>query len=145
MKRRIKTNSGVSAFIYHRGKFLLLREAGTDWWLLPGGRVERGEFLLPALRREIFEETGLKRVKIIGPMDYWQGLHDGKPRQGIAFLALYQGGKVKLSFEHDDYIWMSILEIKKHKTSHAHRYFVVAEKIIKSKLVQDLINLHSNF
>jgi|GEM_PF-1746228 len=145
MKKRIKTNRGVSAFIYNRGKFLLLREAGSDWWLLPGGRVEKGEFLLPALRREIFEETGLKKVRVIGPLNYWQGLHDGKPREGVTFMARYQGGNVRLSFEHDKYAWLSVSEIKNYKTSHAYKYFVMAEKLIKSKLVNRLINLHSNF
>ena len=51
----------VSAILRWRGRILLLRhEKGEDEvWLLPGGGVRTGESLIRALRRELWEETGL--------------------------------------------------------------------------------------
>ncbi len=51
----------VSAILRWRGRILLLRheKGGREVWLLPGGGVQTGESLLHALRRELWEETGL--------------------------------------------------------------------------------------
>jgi 8-oxo-dGTP pyrophosphatase MutT (NUDIX family) len=49
---------GVSAVLSNSlGEVLLVRTAKAGWEL-PGGRVEPGEELLDALRREIIEESG---------------------------------------------------------------------------------------
>ena len=51
----------VSAILRWRGRILLARHerAGSPVWLLPGGGVQPGESLVRALRRELWEETGL--------------------------------------------------------------------------------------
>jgi 8-oxo-dGTP pyrophosphatase MutT (NUDIX family) len=48
------------AVLRHRGRVLLNRYGGDDFWALPGGSVEVGEFSADALVREVFEETGVK-------------------------------------------------------------------------------------
>ena len=64
----------VSAILRWRGRILLLRhEKGTrETWLLPGGGVRTGESLVRALRRELWEETGLfpagTEVPLEGPV-----------------------------------------------------------------------------
>jgi ADP-ribose pyrophosphatase YjhB (NUDIX family) len=64
----------VSAILRWRGRILLLRhEKGTnEAWLLPGGGVRTGESLIRALRRELWEETGLfpesAEVPLEGPV-----------------------------------------------------------------------------
>jgi 8-oxo-dGTP diphosphatase len=45
---------------YTEQRVLLVRQAvGLRLWTLPGGKVTRGESLVKAVRRELYEETGL--------------------------------------------------------------------------------------
>jgi 8-oxo-dGTP diphosphatase len=46
-----------------RNVLLVRQAAGLKLWTLPGGKVKRGESLVKALKREVYEETGL-RVQI---------------------------------------------------------------------------------
>ena len=59
----------VGAVIVQEGRIVLVRRAhapGRGDWTLPGGRVEFGESLVDAVRREMREETSLE--VIVGPM-----------------------------------------------------------------------------
>lgn len=52
----------VVAIIRRADDVLLVRRSrppAAGWWALPGGRVEPGETLEAAVRREVLEETGL--------------------------------------------------------------------------------------
>jgi ADP-ribose pyrophosphatase YjhB (NUDIX family) len=60
---------GVGAVVWKDDKVLLVRRAKPPRlgrWSLPGGRQKLGETLRQAVRREIFEETGIKAA--IGPL-----------------------------------------------------------------------------
>jgi 8-oxo-dGTP pyrophosphatase MutT (NUDIX family) len=55
----------------HRGRLLLVRKAGTQWFMQAGGKIEKGESALCALRRELHEELGLS-------LDAWDVRHLGQ-------------------------------------------------------------------
>jgi len=53
----------VTAIVRRGDDLLMVRQAGPGEepvWSVPGGRVEKGEFVTEALSREVLEETGIE-------------------------------------------------------------------------------------
>lgn len=51
----------LKCLIYnHDGEVLVVKEAGRDWWDLPGGGMDHGEDIKTAIAREMKEEVNLK-------------------------------------------------------------------------------------
>jgi 8-oxo-dGTP diphosphatase len=111
-------NSIASVALEHNGRFLLIRRAFNDrypgLWEFPSGKLEGGETLKECTKRELFEETGLKAKNLI-----YKGksrrLLRGSPTLVSYFYADSFAGKIKLSKEHDDFMWASKEEILKMK------------------------------
>ena len=100
----------------NEGEILVLRrhpksKTNPHKWELPGGKIEKGEFFDEALIREIKEETALD-VKV---GDFCEAVQDDYPHKRTVQLIMYSKditGEVKISDEHDDWMWASIDEIK---------------------------------
>ena len=118
----------LKALISRGGKLLILKDRGqAKKWDLPGGRIEEKDLPLPmheALRRELREELGARAKISIGKMFYCSKLKTnlGKYDHGLVvmmFSAKYSGGAIRLSREHDAYLWVDRDSHKKYKF-HAH-------------------------
>lgn len=118
-------NIGITqkTFIFDEdGKFLILRRTKTapskpNNWDLPGGAIEIGEDAGEAIVREIKEETGLQ-VEDLKPFDvYSEYDEDDEFWVSIAYFAKTKSKKVKLSFEHDEFKWVTPEEFKNYSQS----------------------------
>jgi len=59
----MKIVNTARAIIVHEGKLLVFKLRREDnWWCLPGGKIEAGEQIEAAMRRELIEETGIEPV-----------------------------------------------------------------------------------
>ncbi|HTE58647.1 MAG TPA: NUDIX domain-containing protein [Verrucomicrobiae bacterium] len=116
-----KQRIACKALIEHGGKILILREAPTytegtniGRYHLPGGRIEMGEKFLVGLKREILEETGLT-ISVGKPLfvgEWFPTIH-GETNQIVAifFACKARTTQVKLSAEHDEYVWIKPTDV----------------------------------
>lgn len=100
----------VGAVIANDGQILLLRRPQDDFmggiYELPSGKVEPGETLDTALRREVEEETGLHVSAItgyLGSFDYTSA--SGKKSRQFNFTTTVRAADPIRLQEHDSYLW----------------------------------------
>jgi 8-oxo-dGTP diphosphatase len=116
----------AKAFIRNHGRFLLLREGAADGtqigkYQIPGGMIEPGESYMEGLLREVKEETGLSVRPIIPIMvDGWMPTIEGVKHQIVAifYLCDTDSEDVKLSHEHNDFVWVSPAELSSYEVPH---------------------------
>ena len=107
------TNISVKAVIRDpAGRMLVLRDAYSDYWDLPGGHVQEGETLEIGLRREIQEETGMKVGSCVQQDTRMLAL-GGAPRPVLFYQVEYVGGQPRISEEHLGFQWASDGELDK--------------------------------
>jgi nucleoside triphosphatase len=99
----------------HRGVF-------PGQWGLPGGRIEDGETLENALRRELDEEIGIE-VADIQPLFFTHGIYtktfaNGERREiymiFLIFSCLAISVDIKLNAEFESYAWVSKSALKNY-------------------------------
>lgn len=80
--------------IENEGKLLLIKRASDDsynpgLWEFPGGKLDEGQDLTSALKREVLEETGL-RVEPTSPLVYADSfiIEQGK-YHGLPYVVLF--------------------------------------------------------
>ena len=97
------------------GKLQRRQTSSTDskkeYWDLPKGHIEKGEDILETVKREIFEETGLKDINFTGEFKEtikyffkWEG------KNILKFVTFYltetKTKEVKISEEHVGFKWL---------------------------------------
>ena len=107
-------------------KQVLVQERIKSWQgiAFPGGKIESGESIVPSVKREVYEETGLKlnNVRICGVKDWYS--KKKKERQLV------------ILFISDDYSGEIISE-----TSEGKLYWIDEEELKDKKLATDFDKL----
>lgn len=113
---------GIALF-NDRGEVLLARRIltpGPDTseveapWQMPQGGIDEGEDALPAAYRELYEETGIRTIRLIAKAPQWihydlpdevlgialKGKYRGQRQQWFAFL--FEGEESEITLLHDN-------------------------------------------
>jgi len=99
----------AKAIIKHEEKILVVRCPKSKLYDFPGGKLEQGEDYLTALKREVFEETGLILTDIQTSHIYevsWIDYHERKIHSKY-FVASTNTADITLSEENDDAQWIN--------------------------------------
>ncbi len=132
----------VGAVIFRREKgerkYLLLRYPSLreDYWDFPKGHIEKGESEEETLKRELQEETGIEKIKIIPGFKEWIKYFFKSNDEGIFkivnfYLAETDEFDVKISKEHKDYTWVSFNEaLDLLKYANAKKVIVKADNFL---------------
>ena len=136
--RKLQTvgeSEGVEKFVVGgvvanpRGDVLILRRTLSEAFLpglqeIPSGNLEQGEGLLEGLKREVWEETGLKITQVeayFGHFDYMSESNK-RARQFNFSVQTHQLAPIVLNAaEHDAYEWMRPAQLEASKCSAATR------------------------
>lgn len=117
-------------------EYLLLKHRAGHW-NFPKGLIEKGEDLKKTAMRECWEETGLEQTELIPDFQetirfFFKVKYEYQVERGFKigqtvlkfvtyFLLQSKSKDVKISFEHEDYKWLSFEEamemLKKYKNS----------------------------
>lgn len=102
-------------------RYLLLRHGGA-YWNFPKGHIEKNESDLKAAFREVREETGLKRLRVIPGFKRYEKYffrRDGEKTGARFKLVMYflaevkQEERVVISHEHEAFGWFSFADALK--------------------------------
>ena len=104
------------------GKILLLKRSGInnfykDMWQLPGGKVDKGENVTNAIKRELKEETNCNNNNLVFEKVFLfnQKFNEFKGKHLLMVFSCKLVGKLKLSEDHVEYNYFSLDEIKSLK------------------------------
>jgi len=109
---------GVKALIVHEGRLLLLKRRDYHKWEMPGGRINTGETVVQALRRELREELPGSGNVVIGRIAHAHQtdfMLPGDRRLMLLFftVALSPAASVtSFSDEHEAIAWVSTSELQ---------------------------------
>ena len=102
-------NDSKDVFIAKRQKNQFM----SDFWELPGGKVESNEDHDDALKRELFEETGIKVKKCSLTQSIQQQYPDKMINLSVYVIDEYSG--IPLGQEGQEYSWCSIDDFANYK------------------------------
>ena len=96
--QKLPMREGVGVIILNDDNKIFVgkrKDNPTNKWQMPQGGVDRGENYLTAMKRELYEETSIKSVKILKEIDGFFEYELPKNLVGIIWKGKFRGQKQK--------------------------------------------------
>jgi len=123
--KTLEVKLAVNALIRKNNKVLLGKRSSEskffpNYWCIPGGKVNKGEELIVAVKREIREETGLN-INIVKLLEVSKRFHKNHFDVLFDFEGIPTNLKLKVTEKLIELKWFSKREIKKIKLTQRDR------------------------
>ena len=127
MKKLLPMRDGVGVIILNKENKIFVgkrKDNPIDKWQMPQGGLDQGENYLSAMKRELYEETSIKSIKVLKEIDgyfeytlpeklvgiIWKGKYRGQKQKW--FIAKFLGDEEEINLEtaHPEFIewkWIS--------------------------------------
>ncbi|MDP3970257.1 MAG: NUDIX domain-containing protein [bacterium] len=113
----IRQKSVGAIILNAKSEVLIMHSAQNKYWEFPKGKVEKGEKELDTLKREMFEETGIRRFRLHPAfreyLRYSFRVGSKIINKVVVYYLFKTGSEIKISDEHTAYKWVSLVEVEK--------------------------------
>ncbi|MGD8783157.1 MAG: NUDIX hydrolase [Thioalkalispiraceae bacterium] len=109
MRDNNKIQLGVGGVVFNKDMVLLVKRKNPpcqDQWAIPGGKVNFGESLKRAVKREISEETGIE-IEVHSPIYTFEIIEPELHYVVIDFTTSYLSGELKAADDAAQAAWIS--------------------------------------
>jgi 8-oxo-dGTP pyrophosphatase MutT (NUDIX family) len=115
---RVKQKSVGAIILNAQNDVLVMYSARNKYWEFPKGKVEVGERELDTLKREMFEETGIRRFRLhpsFREFLYYTFRVGNQLIQKVVVYYLFKtGSTVAVSDEHKAFKWVPLAEAARY-------------------------------
>ena len=98
LKKKLPMRSGVGVIILNNENKVFVgkrKDNPVDKWQMPQGGVDKGEDYISAMRRELYEETGIKNIQILKEIKSLYEYELPKKLIGIIWKGKFRGQRQK--------------------------------------------------
>ena len=128
-KQQLPMRNGVGVIILNKENKVFVgkrKDNPIDKWQMPQGGVDKGESYLQAMKRELFEETSIKNIKVIKEIEsffeyelpetligiIWKGKYRGQKQKWFITRFLGEESEIDLNTKHAEFIDWKWIEPK---------------------------------
>ena len=121
IKQKLPMRIGVGVVVLNNNNKVFVgkrKDNPGDKWQMPQGGVDKDESYINAMKRELFEETSIKNIKILKEVDriyeyelpdnlvgiIWKGKFRGQKQKWFIARFLGNDNEINLNTEHQEFI-----------------------------------------